>query len=61
MKKKFYPNDGRCGISVSSIDEIRDYMGDLRDYLNTIEIKNGIVIANIEELPVTLGRIENEP
>lgn len=55
---KFYPNDGRPAISVSSVDDIREYMGDVINCFSTIEIVNSLVIAYIDGQGIIIGRIE---
>lgn len=56
---KFYPNDGRQGVLVSSKQDIIDYMGEIGDSLNSIDIlESGAVIGYIAEQGVQLVRIE---
>lgn len=55
-KRTFRPNDGRPDIQVSSLDEIRLYMGEVMNDFGTIEIiKGNLVVAYLDGLPVTLG------
>lgn len=58
--KKFYPNDGRPSIEISSIDDIRSYMGDVINGFSPIEIDYENVLAYIEGVPVRIGRVSDE-
>ena len=53
----FYPNNGRPAIAVSSLEEIRQYMGDIMNSgFDEIEIINGnLVVTYLNGLPITLG------
>lgn len=53
----FYPYDGRPAIAVSSLEEIRLYMGDIMNSgFDEIEIINGnLVVTYLNGLPITLG------
>lgn len=56
MKKLFRPNDGRPAIQVSSLSEIRDYMGDVIKDFQSLEIVNdNLVVTYLNGLPITLG------
>ena len=59
MKKKtFQPKDGRNAISVSSIEEIRQYMGEIMGRgMGKIEIVDNLVITYLDGLPITLGTL----
>lgn len=53
----FVSNDGRSKI-VSSVDEIRDFMGEILGHFSSLEIVDSYVIANIKGQYVSIGRIE---
>lgn len=55
--KKFYPNDGRPGIAITSVDDIRRYMGDVIDSFDSIEIDGEHVLAYIGGQPIKIGRV----
>ena len=59
MKQRlFKPRDGRRAISVSSIDEIREYMGEIMDYgLGNIEVIDNLVVTYMDRTPITLGTL----
>ena len=57
-KMIFYPNDGRPGMFVNSISDIKNYMGDIISSFSPIEIVNEHVIAYIGGQPIKIGRIE---
>lgn len=57
---KFYPTDGRAGVYVTSVQNIKDYMGDIVNSFDSIEIIGDLVVAYKNGLPVTLGHLENE-
>lgn len=59
MKQRFFkPKDGRNAISVSSIDEIREYMGEIMEYdFGTIEVIDNLVVTYINGTPITLGTL----
>ena len=59
MKKIFTPNDGRPSIEVSSLEEIREYMGDIMDHFGSIEAQDEHVLARIGEQYVKIGIIDN--
>ena len=55
---KFQPNDGRPAITVSSLEEIKQYMGEIMYGFNEIEVIDGnIVVTYLDGMPVTLGYI----
>ena len=60
MKKMyFYPNDGRDGVLVNSLQDIRNYMGELGHSIGDIDIQsNGLVIGYMGGQGVTLGRLK---
>ena len=58
--KKFYPNDRRPGIEITSVDDIRSYMGDVIDSFVPIEIDGEHVLAYIGGQPVKIGEFSSE-
>lgn len=58
--KNFYPNDGRPSTEIASIDDIRNYMGDVIDSFNPIEIEGKHVLAYMEGQPVKIGELLSE-
>lgn len=58
--KKFYPNDGRPGTEITSVDDIRRYMGDVIDSFNPIEIDGKNVLAYMGGQPVKIGELSSE-
>lgn len=57
-KRTFRPNDGRPDIQVSSLDEIRLYMGEVMNDFGPIEVVRGnLVVTYLNGLPVTLGTL----
>lgn len=59
-KRMFYPKDGRPAVAVSSLEEIRQYMGAIMNYgFDEIEIINGnLVVTYLNGLPFTLGILQ---
>ncbi len=55
--RMFYPKDGRPAITVSSLEEIRHYMGDIMNSgFDEIKIISGnLVVTYLNGLPITLG------
>ena len=54
--RMFKPNDGRPSILISSLDEIREYMGNVMTNFGDIEVvNNNIVVTYLNGLPITLG------
>ena len=56
MERIFRPKDGRPDIQVSSLNEIRQYMGAVMNEFGQIEvINNNLVVTYLNGLPITLG------
>lgn len=56
MERIFRPKDGRPDIQVSSLNEIRQYMGGVMNEFGDIEvINNNLVVTYLDGLPITLG------
>ncbi len=54
----FKPNDGRPAIPVSSLDEIREYMGDIMYDFGEMEVVSGnIVVTYLHGQPIVLGHL----
>lgn len=61
MSKAFFiPNDGRQPIEVSCENDIRNYMGDVIEYFETIEIHDSHVLINKGGQFIQIGRMEYE-
>lgn len=62
MKKMyFYPKDGRDGVLVNSLQDIRNYMGELGYNIGEIDIQsNGLVIGYMRGQGVTLGQLKED-
>lgn len=55
---KFYPTDGRHGVEVTSMNDIKSNMGDVVGSFGDIEIIGNLVASYMNGLPVTLGRLQ---
>lgn len=60
MKTIFTPNDSRKPIEVSSLDDIRKYMGNALDGFDTLEEHDGYVLAGLAGDSVCIGKIETK-
>ncbi len=58
MTKKFYPNDGRPGIPVSSEKDIADYMGDVMKDFGPIEIEGDLVLTQLHGQYIAIGKMK---
>lgn len=58
MEYKFQPNDGRPPKTVSSMEDIRIYMGDVLDSFDNVEINGNLVLAYLQGQGVCIGKIE---
>ncbi len=54
---KFYPNDGRPAITISSIDDIVNYMGGIMYDFGPVEIQDGLVLTQIHGHYVVIGEV----
>ena len=58
-KMKFYPTNSNDCVDVNSSQDIKEYMGEIGESLNSIEVlEGGLVIGHIAEQGITLGRVK---
>lgn len=55
---KFYPNDGRNPIEVSSTDDIKAYMGDIMDSFSEIQIEGDTVMTSLKGQYISIGKLQ---
>lgn len=58
MSKMFYPNNGRPAISVSSVKDIANYMGEIMSDFGPIEIEDNLVLTQIHGQYVGIGKLK---
>ncbi|MBQ8095846.1 MAG: hypothetical protein IJ243_01985 [Prevotella sp.] len=57
MKKVFIPNDGRPPIEFTSLEDIKEYMGDIMDTFGPIETQGEHVLTRIGGQYIQIGAI----
>lgn len=57
MNKIFIPNDGRPAIHVSSIEDIKNYMGEIMNEFGSIELNGNLVLAQIHGQYIIIGKL----
>ncbi len=58
MNKVFIPTDGRPAIPVSSIEDIKEYMGDIMNKFGPIEIQGDFVLTQIQGQYLKIGELK---
>ena len=58
MKKVFIPKDGRPAIPVSSIEDIKEYMGDIINEFGPIELQGDLVLTQIQGQYIKIGELK---
>lgn len=58
MNKVFIPNDGRPAISVSSIEDIEKYMGEIMNGFGSIEVQGSSVLTQIQGQYIKIGELK---
>ena len=58
MTKLFYPNDGRPAIPVSSENDIAEYMGEIMNDFEPIEIERDLVLTQLHGEYIGIGKLK---
>ena len=57
---KLYPNDSRNPIEITSIDDIKAYMGDVMDSFGEIEIEGESVMTSLHGQYICIGKLQKQ-
>lgn len=58
MNKVFIPKDGRPAIPVSSIEDIKEYMGEIMNEFGPIEVQGDLVLTQIQGQYIKIGELK---